>query len=176
MNARPLALAVLLIGVMAGVGIQARGQEGTPSQSVGSDLSSKNRHASRDVEKQLAHLTRKLHLSTGQQEKIRPILEDRATQMEAVRHDKSVSPEARGEKTGQIIDESNGRIGTLLSSAQREAFEKERVTMERHMRRHHSDAFLDDSSPPPDDDGAGPPDMGPPPDGGGPPDGGPPGW
>jgi periplasmic protein CpxP/Spy len=166
-------LACLLVVTLGGLGAPAAAQEQGPSaQTFAPAASPQTARELRNAKRQLARLTKKLKLSAQQQDEIKPILEDKETQMRNLRQDRSLSREDRSEKANGIVEDGDSKIEAFLNDSQKQIFEKQQQAMERQMqRRATDDSSMDDfPPPPPDDDGGGPLDGGPPPDGG------PPGW
>jgi periplasmic protein CpxP/Spy len=75
-------------------------------------------------DQQLARMTKQLHLTDGQQAKIKPILEDQHKQMMALRQDTSLSREERMAHFQEIRKETFDKINPILTSNQQEQFQK----------------------------------------------------
>ncbi len=85
-----------------------------------------------DPERQLERLSRKLDLAPGQQAQLRPILERRRQDLEAVRADTSLSPAERRAKAAQILRDSEQQIEAVLTDSQRQQWQALRQSMRQH--------------------------------------------
>jgi periplasmic protein CpxP/Spy len=92
-------------------------------------------HQMRTVDEQLQHLTKKLNLSDDQQAKVKTVLEDQRTKMEALRNDASTSREDRFPKMREIHENSNTQIKAILNEDQQKKFDK--IEQEQHERMEH---------------------------------------
>ena len=72
---------------------------------------------------QLKALTRRLNLSAEQQAQLRPILEDRATQMQAIRNDSNLSRTDRRSKLKDLREESTQKLEAVLTAEQKQTYE-----------------------------------------------------
>jgi len=79
------------------------------------------------------HLAKKLNLSNDQVAQIKPVLEDRVQQIQALRADTSLSQQARRDKAHQIMQDSNNRIEAALNDTQKQQFDQ----MLQERRAHH---------------------------------------
>ena len=95
---------VLLIG--SGIALAQRGDRQPPS-----------------VDEQVKRLADRLNLTSVQQSKIKPILEDQRQQMAPLREDSSMSREDRMSKMRSIRESTNSKIEELLNDDQKEQFE-----------------------------------------------------
>lgn len=68
----------------------------------------------------LQHLTQMLNLTSDQQTKIRPILENESTQMQALRGDSSMSRDDKMTKMKSIRENTNSQISPILTSDQQQ--------------------------------------------------------
>jgi hypothetical protein len=75
-------------------------------------------------EQQAAHLAKALKLSADQENQIKPILADRQQQMEALRHDTSMSQPDKFAKMKSLRDDSNSKIEAVLNDTQKQRFEQ----------------------------------------------------
>ena len=71
-------------------------------------------------DEQLQRMSERLNLTDDQKEKIKPILEDRQKQMEALRSDTSLSPEDRRAKMHSLMQETHSKISAVLTEEQRQ--------------------------------------------------------
>ena len=69
-------------------------------------------------------LTTRLKLTPEQQEKIKPILADRDTQMTALRGDQSASQDDRRAKMMKLRTDTNDKINAVLTDDQKAEFKK----------------------------------------------------
>jgi len=76
------------------------------------------------AEQRLQRMTQQLNLSDAQQQQIKPILENEATQMQALRGDSSLSQEDRMAKMKQIRQASASQIKPILNPDQQKQFEE----------------------------------------------------
>jgi hypothetical protein len=109
---RPFHLVLLSLGLaLAGT---AWAQQGTPTTAP----TAKRVHAA-DPQQQLEHLTRQLGLSSDQQAKILPILQQRDQQLESLRSDSSLKPADRRAKAMAIVQDSSQQMDAVLNDQQR---------------------------------------------------------
>lgn len=88
-----------------------------------------------DPDRQLAHLTKTLNLSTDQQAQIKPILVDRQQKMQALFQDQTLAPQDRHSKAQAIHQDTTTRLEATLNDQQKAQFEEMRAKMQAH--RHH---------------------------------------
>jgi len=81
-------------------------------------------HGPMSPDQRLQMLTRQLNLSSDQQAKIKPILENESQQMQTLRQDSSLSGEDRMSKMHQIRQSTNDQIKPILNSDQQQKFEE----------------------------------------------------
>ena len=74
------------------------------------------------VDQRMQRLSQMLELTGDQQEKIRPILENEATQMQQLRADTSLSQEDRMAKMKQIRENSTSQINPILTPDQQKKY------------------------------------------------------
>ena len=74
------------------------------------------------VEQRLQRMTQQLNLTADQQQKIKPILENESTQMQALRGNSSLSQEDRMAKAQQIRQTSAAQIKPILNDDQQQKF------------------------------------------------------
>lgn len=75
------------------------------------------------VDEQVKRLSDRLNLTSDQQSKIKPILEDQRTQMEAVRNDSSLSREDRMAKMRTIRQSSTAKVRDTLNDDQKKQYD-----------------------------------------------------
>lgn len=100
-----------------------------------------------DPDRQLQRLTQELNLTTDQQDKIKPLLVDRAQKMQALFQDQSLSQEDRRMKARTISEGTNNSIKALLTDDQKQKFD----AMQERMRQRGGPG-----GPPPPPQGASP--------------------
>ena len=83
-----------------------------------------------DPDRQLAHLTRELSLTTDQQAQIKPLLVERQQKVQALMQDQSVAEEDRHAQMRSAIEGTNNSIKALLTEDQKQKF----AAMQQHMR------------------------------------------
>lgn len=104
-------------------------------------------------DKQLARMTAKLSLTADQQAQIKPILQDRSTQMMALHSDTSLAGPDKMAKMKSINQENRAKIDAVLNDQQKkqwaemQAQQKER--MQKHMQEHGGGMGQDAPPPPP---------------------------
>ena len=109
---------ILTIG-LALMGISARAQTGT--MGAGQEGGQMG-HGPMSPDQRLQMMTKKLNLSSDQQEKIKPILENESQQMQSLHQDSSLSQEDRVSKMRQIRQSTNEQIKPILNSDQQQKF------------------------------------------------------
>jgi periplasmic protein CpxP/Spy len=114
---KKLILLVALAIAPAFVGVSAWAQMGPPG---GGQMG----HGPMSPDQRLQMLTKQLNLTTDQQSKIKPILENESQQMQTLRQDSSLSREDRMSKMQQIRQSSNEQIKSNLNSDQQQKFEE----------------------------------------------------
>jgi periplasmic protein CpxP/Spy len=121
MGSRLLTLAlggVLTLGVTGAAVAQA---PPPPDQAQPGPGQGRNWHM--DPNKQLQHMTQELNLTSEQQSQIKPMLTDRQQKLEALSQDQSVSQDDRRTKARSIMEDSNGKIESVLNDQQKQKFE-----------------------------------------------------
>lgn len=89
-------------------------QQGTPNTAP----TTKHLHAF-DSQQQLERLTKQLQLTSDQQAKILPILQQRDQQLQALREDSSLKPADRRAKAMSIAQDTNQQMDAVLTEPQR---------------------------------------------------------
>lgn len=82
------------------------------------------------TDERLQHLTQMLNLTSDQQAKIKPILENEAQQMQALRQDTLTSRDEKMPKMREIRQNTNSQIATVLTPDQQKKWEQ---MQSRHM-------------------------------------------
>src|SRR6266702_1851912 len=89
-------------------------------------------------EAHLQMLSEKLNLTEDQKAKLKPILQDQAQQMKAMRDDTSLTPEQKSAKKKIIHETTHDQINSVLTPEQQEKFkEMKREGMEKHKDMNH---------------------------------------
>ena len=88
-----------------------------------------------DPDRQLAHLTKALNLSTDQQSQIKPILVDRQQKMQALWQNHSLSRQDRRTQAMAIQQDTHAKLEAALNDQQRQQFEQLQAKMQ--ARRQH---------------------------------------
>jgi Spy/CpxP family protein refolding chaperone len=86
------------------------------------------------VDDQLKNLTDRLSLTDDQQAKIKPILEDQRTQMQALMKDDSLSPDDRRAKGRSIRESTDTKIRGVLTDDQKKKYDALQQEMRDRMR------------------------------------------
>lgn len=74
------------------------------------------------ADQRLQRMTQQLDLTSDQQEKIKPILENESTQMQGLRADSSLSQEDRMAKMKQIRETTTSQINPILTADQQKKY------------------------------------------------------
>ena len=90
------------------------------------------------AEQRLKHMSDRLSLTSDQQAKIKPILEDEQKKMEDARNNASGDRHAMSEKFQQIQEDTAKQIGSILDDTQKKKFdEMEKERRERREKMHN---------------------------------------
>lgn len=108
---------------------------------------SRGRGMRMDSDRQLAHLTRELNLTSDQQDRIKPLLIERQQKMQALFQDQSLAPEDRRRQIRTIAEGTNNSIKSLLNEEKKQKFE----AMEERMRHNRREGSPGGPPPPPPD-------------------------
>ena len=121
----------ILVVLTAALLLAGQGQTQAPQTSQGSAMGSHPDASSPEAHLQM--LTEKLNLTADQQAKLKPILEDQAQQMKAVRDDTSLSEEQRKAKMKAIHESLHGQINSVLTPEQQAKLKQmKQESMEKH--------------------------------------------
>jgi protein CpxP len=140
-----------LLALGANAALNAQDQTASPDQpqTAGAQQQGQWSHGQRprmDPDRQLAHLTRVLNLSTDQQSQIKPILVDRQQKMQALWQDQSLSRQDRRSKALAIREDTRTRLEAALNDQQKQQFEQMQAKMQA---RHHRGMDGSDQAPAP---------------------------
>ncbi len=104
-------------------------------------------------DKQLARMTTKLNLSPDQQAQIKPILQDRSTQMMALHSDTSLAGPDKMAKMKSLNQDTHAKIEAVLNDQQKKQWAElqaqQREKMQQHMQEHGGGMGMDAPPPPP---------------------------
>src|SRR5215472_17911175 len=126
----------MLLGAVLATGVafaQAPDQNQASSAAQATQSTNARQHQAPNPDRMAKHLGKKLNLSNDQVAQIKPVLEDRAQQMQSLRADTSLSQQDRRNKAHQIMQDSNSKIEAVLNDAQKQQFEQ----MLQERREHH---------------------------------------
>ena len=104
-------------------------------------------HHRMDPDTQLKHMTKQLDLSADQQSQIKPMLESRQQQMQALWQDQSLSQQDRRQKMMAIQQDTSNQIEGVLNDNQKQKYEAMQAKMREHGMRHGAGG---DNMPQPD--------------------------
>jgi len=132
-SVRRVILAAMSLGAaMLLTGWVFAGQQAPPPQPGGPGG---GRPRGQRIEERLERLSKALNLTEDQKEKLKPILQDQAQQMRALREDSSLTPEQRREKARELFKAHREEIAKILTPEQREKWKEMRERREE--RREH---------------------------------------
>lgn len=118
------------------LGAAALAQQNPPPQPPvgGGDQPQGQRRGMPSVDDQLKMMTDKLGLTTDQQAKIKPILEDQRTQAQAVMKDDSLSQDDKRTKMRSLRESTNSKVSDLLTDDQKKKYTEWQQEMHDRMR------------------------------------------
>ncbi|HKD59119.1 MAG TPA: hypothetical protein VKB47_01600 [Terracidiphilus sp.] len=99
-----------------------------------------------DPDRQLAHLTQELNLTSDQQTQIKPMLVDRQQKMQALMENQSLSQDDRRQQAHTIMENFNSNIKSVLNDEQKQKFD---AMLERARRQMQGGAGAGAPPPPP---------------------------
>jgi hypothetical protein len=126
----------MLLGAVLATGValaQAPDQSQPSSAAQATQPTTGREHKAPNPDRMAKHLGKKLNLSNDQVAQIKPVLADRAQQMQALRSDTTLSQQDRRNKAHQIMQDSNTKIEAVLNDTQKQQFEQ----MLQDRREHH---------------------------------------
>lgn len=91
-------------------------------------------HRHFDPNRQLHMLTKRLNLTSEEQNQILPILTNRSQQAESLRSDSSLSPKDRHAKMRSIREDGDAQIRAVLNDTQKQAFDQMQQQMRERQR------------------------------------------
>ena len=130
-------LSILLGAVLAAGAACAQAPDQSQPSSAAQATQNTNAHTRKapNPDRMAKHLGKKLNLSNDQVAQIKPLLEDRAQQMQTLRGDTTLSQQDRHSKARQIMQDSNTKIEAVLNDTQKQQFEQ---MMQERRAHHHS--------------------------------------
>lgn len=137
MQIRSARTATLILGALLSTGLvfaQSEPQSQAPDTSAQAAQPQQGSAHRGNPNRQAHRLARQLNLSKDQVAQIKPILADRAQQMQALRGDTSLAPADRRAKAQTIMQDSKTKIEAVLNDQQKQQFEQ--LLAERRERRH----------------------------------------
>ncbi|HTZ89146.1 MAG TPA: hypothetical protein VMA71_02320 [Alloacidobacterium sp.] len=139
---------LLTLGMTAGAAL-AQDQSSPPAPTPGTS-GTYGMHGHRmDPDTQLKRLTKQLDLSSDQQTQIKPILESRQQQMQALWQDQSLSQTDRRQKMTDIQSDTTNKIEAVLNDTQKQKYEQMQAQMKQRMMQRHGGAPPAEGSAPP---------------------------
>jgi Spy/CpxP family protein refolding chaperone len=90
-------------------------------------------HHTMSADQRLQHMTRMLNLTSDQQEKIKPILENEQTQMQSLHQDSSLAPADRRSKMQELRQNTNQQINGVLTPDQQQKWSQMQEHRHEHM-------------------------------------------
>lgn len=108
---------------MAAPQAQDQQAQDQPAQNQSTQNQSAHRQAM-DPNRQLKRLTKRLNLTSDQQNQILPILTNRQQAMESIRSDSSVAPQDRHEKMRAVREDSDAKIRAVLTDSQKQTYDQ----------------------------------------------------
>jgi Spy/CpxP family protein refolding chaperone len=125
---------VVLVAIFL-LGAVCFAQQNPPAQPPpGGDQTQGPRRGMPSVDDQLKMLSDRLKLTADQQAKIKPVLEDQRTQMQALMKDDSLSQDDRRAKMRSVRDSTNSKIRDVLTDDQKKQFDEMQQQMRDRMR------------------------------------------
>ncbi len=98
-------------------------------------------------DRQLAHLTKALNLTSAQQDQIRPLLAERQQKMQALEQDQSLTPKDRRTQMRTISEGTQNGITAVLTDEQKQKYAALREQMKDRM--HERRGAAPDAAPAP---------------------------
>lgn len=121
-----------IIAVSANAALYAQDNSAQPTPQPSGDQQPGQSHRGHRMspDRQLAHLSKTLDLSSDQQAQIKPILQDRQQKMQALWQDQSLSRQDRRAKAQAIQQDSQTKLEAALNDQQKQKFEEMRAKMQ----------------------------------------------
>jgi periplasmic protein CpxP/Spy len=126
-----------LIGATAAIGApQAVSAPAGQNEPVQTDGTHANTHRQPDPQRQMEHLTKRLGLTSEQQNQLLPILSQQAEQVKAVRSDTSLSETDRRAKMRELRQATNKEVRNVLTDSQKQQYDAMLQKARSHAKRH----------------------------------------
>ena len=125
----------MLLGALLSTGVvlaQTPQQSEPQSNAQATQTDHARMHHAPNPDRMATHLQKKLNLSEDQVNQIKPVLQDRAQQLSALRSDTTLSQQDRRTKARDIIKDSNTKIEAVLNDTQKQQFEQMRQQRHAH--------------------------------------------
>lgn len=121
-----------MIAVSANAALYAQDSSAQPTtpQTTSQQPGQFHRGHRMNPDRQLAHLTKTLDLTSDQQAQIKPILVDRQQQMQALFQDQTLSRQDKRAKAQAIRQDSQTKLEAALNDQQKQKFEEMRAKMQ----------------------------------------------
>ncbi len=145
----------LCLGLTSGSVLLAQDASTAQDQSAQQPMQHGGQRGPMSPDKELAHMTKQLNLTSDQQSQIKPILADRQSQMMQLRQDSSMSRDDKMTKMKSLDDGSNSKVEAVLTDEQKPKYEKMMVNRKEHMQQMRA-AHQDGGAEPPASTGAQP--------------------
>jgi hypothetical protein len=131
------ALAIVLsAGIAMAAGLPGQNAESSQTQSTSEQAT----HRQPDPARQVRVLTKRLNLTTDQQNQILPILTDRVQQMQAIRADGSLSAQDRRAKVRALRQDTDAKITAVLTADQKQTYAQMQQQMRERARQNRQDS------------------------------------
>jgi len=132
---RLLAVCIVCVATVAFAGMLAA-QDQPGSQQTTKVHRTKHRSAP-SVDARLEHLSKQLNLTDDEKEKIRPLLQDEMTKVQAVRSNSSLSESQQHRRIAMIRKKTRTSIGEILTPDQKQHWEQMQAERRSHNGGHH---------------------------------------
>jgi len=115
----------MILGAMLSTGVVlAQAPDQAQPSSAAQATQGERSHHTADPDRMAKHLGKKLNLSSDQVAQIKPVLENRSQQMQALRADTTLSAQDRRAKAQDIMQDSKSKIEAVLNDTQKQQFEQ----------------------------------------------------
>lgn len=125
----------IALSTLFGMGVAIAAPQAEDQSAAGQSTQAPHRHRA-DPNHQLKMLTKRLNLTSDQQNQILPILTDRQQQIQALRNDSSVAPKDRWAKTRSIREDSEAKIKNVLTDDQKQTYDQMLQQMRERAQQH----------------------------------------
>lgn len=121
---------MIAVSANAALYAQDNGAQPTPPQTTSQPSGPSHRGHRMNPDRQLAHLTKALDLTSDQQAQIKPILVDRQQQMRSLFQDQTLSRQDKRAKAQSIQQDTQTKLEAALNDTQKQKFEAMRAKMQ----------------------------------------------